>query len=97
VYVPSVEPVKEANVTKPGVLIVDDDVEIREQLQWALKDTYTVHLAGTAREALTCAKRHRPALVSLDLGLPPRPLTQLEKWRLEAQQEQAESANRAAA
>jgi two-component system, NtrC family, response regulator len=30
-------------------------------------------LAGTAREALTCAKRHRPALVSLDLGLPPRP------------------------
>lgn len=60
-------------MTKPGVLIVDDDVEIREQLQWALKDTYAVHLAGTAREALTCAKRHRPALVSLDLGLPPRP------------------------
>jgi two-component system, NtrC family, response regulator len=71
--VPGVEPVKELNVTKPGVLIVDDDIEIREQLQWALKDTYTVHLAGTAREALTCAKRHRPALVSLDLGLPPRP------------------------
>ncbi|MEZ0266974.1 MAG: hypothetical protein ACAI43_19770 [Phycisphaerae bacterium] len=32
-----------------------------------------------------------------ELGLPPRPLTQLEKWRLEAQQEQAESADRAAA
>lgn len=58
---------------KPGLLIVDDDAEIREQLRWALEHTYTVHLAGNAREALSCTKRHRPALVVLDLGLPPRP------------------------
>jgi two-component system, NtrC family, response regulator len=60
-------------MTKLGLLIVDDNEEIREQLRWALEDTYTVHLAGTSREALACMKRERPPLVTLDLGLPPRP------------------------
>jgi two-component system, NtrC family, response regulator len=60
-------------MTKLGLLIVDDDEEIREQLRWALEDAYTVHLAGTSREALACMKRERPPLVTLDLGLPPRP------------------------
>jgi two-component system NtrC family response regulator len=60
-------------MTKLGLLIVDDDEEIREQLRWALEDTYTVHLAGSSREALACMKRERPPLVTLDLGLPPRP------------------------
>ena len=63
---------------KPGVLIVDDDEEIREQLRWALEDTYAVHLAGSPREALASMKRDRPALVTLDLGLPPRPEAAVE-------------------
>jgi two-component system, NtrC family, response regulator len=60
-------------MTKPGLLIVEDDEEIREQLGWAMADTYVVHPAGNTREALACVKRHRPPLVTLDLGLPPRP------------------------
>jgi two-component system NtrC family response regulator len=63
----------EGEMTKPGLLIVDDQEEIREQLRWALEDTYAVHLAGNPREALAAMKRDRPPLVTLDLGLPPRP------------------------
>src|SRR5688572_30277502 len=61
------------DMTKPGLLIVEDDEEIREQLGWAMADTYGVHPAGNTREALACVKRQRPPLVTLDLGLPPRP------------------------
>ncbi|WP_447977153.1 PEP-CTERM-box response regulator transcription factor [Candidatus Nitrospira bockiana] len=60
-------------MTKPGLLIVDDEQDIREQLRWALEDRYAVHLAGNSREALAYMKRERPPLVTLDLGLPPRP------------------------
>lgn len=60
-------------MTKAGLLIVDDDEEIREQLGWAMAGTYQVHSAGNTREALACVKRQRPPLVTLDLGLPPRP------------------------
>ena len=58
---------------KPGLLIVDDESEIREQLRWALDDDYTIHAVGTTREALAYLKRDRPPLVTLDLGLPPHP------------------------
>ncbi|WP_447983689.1 PEP-CTERM-box response regulator transcription factor [Nitrospira sp. Nam74] len=58
---------------KPGLLIVEDDEEIREQLRWAMAGAYTVHPAANTREALACVKRQRPPLVTLDLGLPPRP------------------------
>jgi two-component system NtrC family response regulator len=60
-------------MSKPGLLIVDDQEEIRSQLRWALDDTYVVHPVGNAREALAYMKRERPPLVTLDLGLPPRP------------------------
>jgi two-component system NtrC family response regulator len=60
-------------MTKPGLLIVDDEEEIREQLRWALEDTYAAHPVGNPREALAYMKRDRPPLVTLDLGLPPRP------------------------
>ena len=56
---------------KASVLIIEDDPEIRDQMRWGLDETYTVHLAGNAREALALMKRERPPLVTLDLGLPP--------------------------
>lgn len=65
-------------MTKSGLLIVDDDEEIREQLRWALEDTYSVYSAGNSREALAYMKRDRPPLVTLDLGLPPRPTEAVE-------------------
>jgi two-component system NtrC family response regulator len=60
-------------MSRPSLLVVEDDPEIRDQMRWAMEDTYAVHLAGTPREALALMKRDRPALITLDLGLPPHP------------------------
>jgi two-component system NtrC family response regulator len=57
---------------KASVLLIEDDVEIRDQMRWGQEEAYTVHMAGNAREALALMKRERPALVTLDLGLPPQ-------------------------
>ena len=58
---------------KPKLLIVDDDEEIRTQMKWALAQDYEVLLAGDQNEALEIFNSHNPAVVILDLGLPPRP------------------------
>ena len=56
--------------TRPAVLIVDDDAEIREQLKWALASEYSVLEAEDRPTALSLARQERPGLVTLDLGLP---------------------------
>ena len=58
---------------KPELLIVDDDEEIRTQMKWALGKDYDVLLAGDRNGALEGFHSHRPAVVILDLGLPPCP------------------------
>jgi two-component system NtrC family response regulator len=58
---------------KPTLLIVDDDDEIRSQLRWALTADYDVLLAGDRPGALALFRERRPAVVLLDLGLPPLP------------------------
>ncbi len=58
---------------KPILLIVDDDEEIRTQMKWALAADYDVAFAGTRLEAVQAFREKRPAMVLLDLGLPPRP------------------------
>ncbi len=58
---------------KPVLLIVDDDEELRVQMQWALVGDYEVVLAGDHAQALEAYGRHRPFVVTLDLGLPPHP------------------------
>jgi len=57
---------------KPALLIVDDDEEIRTQLRWAIASDYEVIQAGDRATAIKLFKAHRPAVVLLDLGLPPR-------------------------
>ena len=59
--------------SKPSLLIVDDDEEIRAQMKWALVSNYEIHLAGDRAQALESFKQHRPPVVLLDLGLPPHP------------------------
>ena len=59
-------------MAKPTLLIVDDDEDLRTQMQWALADDYEVALAGDRPEALEKALEVRPAVVTLDLGLPPK-------------------------
>ena len=54
------------------LLIVEDDVGLRRQLAWAFKD-YEVQFAGSRDEALALVDSTKPAVVTLDLGLPPDP------------------------
>ena len=62
----------------PKLLIVDDDEEIRTQMQWALTQDYQVVLAEDRGSAISTFLEHRPAVVLLDLGLPPHPGTSEE-------------------
>jgi two-component system, NtrC family, response regulator len=55
------------------LLIVEDDAEIARQLKWALAGDYEVYLAEDARSALEILKKKRPPVLTLDLGLPPKP------------------------
>ena len=60
-------------MTKPKLLIVDDDEDIRTQMKWALADDYEVVMAGDRPAAVAAFTAERPAVTLLDLGLPPCP------------------------
>jgi two-component system NtrC family response regulator len=60
-------------MTKPTLLIVDDDEDIRTQMKWALAAEYEVVMAGDRAGALAAFRASHPAVTLLDLGLPPRP------------------------
>jgi two-component system NtrC family response regulator len=53
------------------LLIIDDNAEISKQLKWGLGKDYTILLAEDASNALLQFQKHQPAVVTLDLGLPP--------------------------
>jgi putative PEP-CTERM system response regulator len=57
---------------KPKLLIVEDDAGLQRQLRWAYDD-YEVIVAGDRREAIDAVRAEEPAVVTLDLGLPPDP------------------------
>jgi two-component system NtrC family response regulator len=59
---------------KAKLLIVEDDDDLRTQLKWGLGQTYQVFLAGDRSSALGVFRKMSPAVVTLDLGLPPKPL-----------------------
>lgn len=58
---------------KPRILIIDDDDELRTQMKWALNTHYDVLLAEDRPSGLEILAREKPAVVTLDLGLPPSP------------------------
>src|SRR2546422_4422008 len=58
---------------RPKVLIVDDDEQILTQMNWALKEEFEVRKAGDRASAVAAFRSKAPALVILDLGLPPHP------------------------
>ncbi|PYQ19208.1 MAG: sigma-54-dependent Fis family transcriptional regulator, partial [Acidobacteria bacterium] len=58
-------------MSKPKLLIVEDDDDLRRQMRWALADDYDVVLAGDRAAALEAVREHHPPVVTLDLGLPP--------------------------
>src|SRR5262249_14116073 len=54
-----------------NLLVVEDDSGLQTQMRWAMSGTFAVHLAGHRRDAMSLMERCHPALVILDLGLPP--------------------------
>jgi two-component system, NtrC family, response regulator len=57
---------------KPVLLIVEDDEGLQRQLRWAYED-YEVQVAGDRDTAIALLRQYEPAVVTLDLGLPPDP------------------------
>jgi two-component system, OmpR family, KDP operon response regulator KdpE len=57
-------------VSKPTILIIDDEPQIRKLLTITLQQDYAVTESATAKEGLTTVANHPPDLVLLDLGLP---------------------------
>ena len=76
---------------RPKLLIVEDDVQIARQLKWALADQYDIHLAKDASSALKKVAVKKPEVVTLDLGLPPRPQEAVVGMKLLGQILQGES------
>jgi two-component system NtrC family response regulator len=62
----------------PKLLIVDDDEEIRTQMKWALAQDYEIVLAEDRVSAGETFRSAHPAVVLLDLGLPPNPGNSIE-------------------
>ena len=56
----------------PVLLVVEDDEGLQRQLKWAYEG-YRVVTAGNRAEAVELLRLHEPAVVTLDLGLPPDP------------------------
>lgn len=57
---------------KKYLLIIEDDPGLQKQLRWSF-DAYDVLVAGDRESALAHVRRHEPAVVTMDLGLPPDP------------------------
>lgn len=57
---------------KPKLLIIEDDEGLQAQLKWAYED-FSVIIAGNRDQALAALRSDEPAVVTLDLGLPPDP------------------------
>jgi two-component system NtrC family response regulator len=57
-----------------SLLIVDDNSDVRQHLKWGLSQSpYDIHFAKDAKEAMEVFRKVSPGVVTLDLGLPPRP------------------------
>jgi two-component system NtrC family response regulator len=52
------------------LLVVEDDPALQKQMKWAFSD-YDVALAGDRESAIAQLRRVEPAVVTVDLGLPP--------------------------
>jgi len=57
---------------KKKLLVIEDDPGLQKQLRWSF-DAYEVLMASDRESALTQVRRHEPAVVTMDLGLPPDP------------------------
>ncbi len=66
---------------RPVLLVVEDDPGLRKQMRWSF-DAYEVVFAEDHDSAIAALRRAEPAVVTLDLGLPPHPDSADEGFRL---------------
>ena len=57
---------------KKILLVIEDDLGLQKQFKWSFAD-YQVVIAGDRSAAIEALRRFMPAVVTLDLGLPPDP------------------------
>ncbi len=63
------------------LLIVEDDLALQKQIKWSL-DRFECVTASDRESALVQFRRHQPAVVTMDLGLPPDPDSVSEGFKL---------------
>ncbi len=63
------------------LLIVEDDLALQKQIKWSL-DRFDSVAASDRESALLQFRRHQPAVVTMDLGLPPDPDSVSEGFKL---------------
>ena len=68
------------DMRKP-LLIVEDDPALQKQMQWAF-DQYETIVANDRASAIAQVRRFEPAVVTMDLGLPPQPDDPAEGFKL---------------
>ncbi len=64
-----------------SLLIVEDDPALQKQIRWSF-DRYETLVAADRESALGQIRRHAPAVVTMDLGLPPDADSVAEGFRL---------------
>lgn len=69
------------NDKRRTLLIVEDDPALQKQMRWAF-DAFDTVVADDRDSALAQLRRHEPAVVTMDLGLPPSPDDAAEGFRL---------------
>ncbi len=57
---------------RPVLLIVEDDLALQKQMRWSF-DAFETVVASDRESAIVQLRRHEPAVVTMDLGLPPAP------------------------
>lgn len=66
---------------KRTLLIIEDDPALQKQMRWSF-DAYEVVTADDYESAINQVRRHEPAVVTMDLGLPPAPDDVTEGFRI---------------
>ena len=67
--------------SRKPLLIVEDDPALQKQMQWAF-DKYETIVASDRESAIAQLRRFEPAVVTMDLGLPPHPDDPVEGLQL---------------
>jgi two-component system NtrC family response regulator len=69
------------NDKRRTLLIVEDDPALQKQMRWAF-DAFETVVADDRETAIAQLRRHEPAVVTMDLGLPPAPDDVTEGFQL---------------